>query len=67
MEYIIAILGFIMGFGIMFTIHVIMTGIWEQRHEEQVSKLRKQIRKIEIIERHQFAVPEEVKDVRFGD
>lgn len=67
MEYLIAILGFIMGFGIMFTVHIICAGIWEQRHEEQVAKLRKQINRIEVIERHQFAVPEEVKDVRFGD
>ena len=67
MEYLTAILGFIMGFAIMFTIHIVLTGIWEQRHEEQVSKLKKQIRKIEVIERHQYAAPEEVSDVRFGD
>ena len=67
MEYLTAILGFIMGFAIMFTIHIVLTGIWEQRHEEQVSKLKKQIRKIEVIERHQFARPEEVRDVRFGE
>ena len=67
MEYLTAILGFIMGFAIMFTIHIVLTGIWEQRHDEQVSKRKKQIRKIEVIERHQYARPEEVSDVRFGD
>lgn len=67
MEYLTAVIGFIMGFAIMFIIHIIMTDIWEARHEELVNKLRIQSQRVEVIERHEFAVPEEVRDVRFGE
>lgn len=65
------ILGFIIGFMTMLCIHSVIVDVYHKRHLAYVRKLKDNAgygkECIEIIETHRYAVPEEVKDVRFGD
>jgi hypothetical protein len=61
------ILGFIIGFMTMLCIHSVIVDVYHKRHLAYVRKLKHEPETIEIIERHVYAVPEEVENVRFGE
>lgn len=61
------ILGFIIGFMTMLCIHSVIVDIYHKRHLAYIRKLKNEPEQIEIIERHIYAVSEEVNDIRFGD
>ena len=63
-----AVISFISGFMIMYLIHTILVDVYETRHLETVKKLKNAAgNRIEIIEKHTFARPEDVKEVKFND
>ena len=61
------ILGFIIGFMTMLCIHSVIVDVYHKRHLAYIRKLKHEPEQIEIIERHLYAVPEDVNEIRFRD